>query len=184
MKRTVLAAAAAVFVLSFTAAMAQQAKIGVFEFGRVSQETAEGQRIQKKLREYQEAKQADLAAKEQELKDLNDKLVAQALSLSPERRAAMEKDLQKKQNDLQTAREGAQREWQIEFNEAQSGFQQKVIDVVEAIGREQGYLVILERDQCVFRADAVDITPEVVKRLDQMSPPPAADAGGAAGGGS
>jgi Skp family chaperone for outer membrane proteins len=148
---------------------AQEAKIGDFEFSRVEAETDEGQRIQKSLKDFQESKQAALADKEKELKALNDQLTAQALSLSPERRSAMEKDLQKKQNDLQTAREGAQREWQIEFNEAQSAFQEKVINTVEAMGREGKYMLILERDQCVFAGETADITPLIITRLNAMS---------------
>jgi outer membrane protein len=176
----------AIVVLVLAAACAsvaaEEMKIGVFEFGRLSQETNEGLRIQTELKEFQEKKQGELAAKEKELKDLQDKLIAEALSLSPERRAAMEKELQKKQNELQVAREGAQREWQIEFNEAQAGFQQKVVDIVEAIGREGGYIMILERDQCVFRSDTVDITGRVIERFNKMTGP-LPDSGGAASGG-
>src|SRR5213594_3379629 len=84
-----------------SSAGAQELKIGTFDFDRVSKDTQEGQRLQKQLKDFQEKKQAGLATKEKELKDLQDQLQTQALSLSPERRTAMEKDLQRKQNDLQ-----------------------------------------------------------------------------------
>jgi Skp family chaperone for outer membrane proteins len=176
-RRIVVAAALALLALPLRA---QEAKIGVFEFSRVAGETAEGQRIQKTLKDFQESKQAALADKEKELKALNDQLTAQALSLSPERRGAMEKDLQKKQNELQTSRESAQREWQIEFNEAQSAFQEKVISTVEAMGREGKYLLILERDQCVFAGETADITPLIIARLNAMTGAPPAAAPSAA----
>jgi len=157
--------------LVFGVAAAQETKIGVFDFGRVTQETAEGQRIQKQLQDFQAKKQAELASKEKELKDLQDKLMAQALALAPERKAAMEKEIQKKQNELQVAREGAQREWQIEFNEAQEGFLEKVRKVVEALGREENYTVILERDQTVYFGEAHDVSKKIVERFDKMTPP-------------
>ncbi len=174
MKRTAAVLMAAGALLAPGLAPAQETKIGVFEFARVAAETAEGQRIQKGLKDFQESKQTTLADKEKELKGLTEQLSAQALSLSPERRSAMEKDLQKKQNELQTARESAQREWQIEFNEAQSAFQEKVISSVEALGREGKYTLILERDQCVFAGETADLTPQIIQRLNAMSPAPPA----------
>ncbi len=184
MRRSIPRTALLVFSAFFAcSAFGEEMKIGVFDFGRITQETNEGQRIQKKLKDFQDHKQAELAAKEKELKDLQDQLAAQALALSPEKRSEMEKDVQKKQNDLQILREGAQREWQIEFNEAQDGFLQKVRDVVEALGREDKFTLILERDYTVYRNDSVEITPRVIERFNKMYPeapsPASASKGGA-----
>lgn len=172
----IIAAVAALWALGAAAQEAAPTKIGVFELGRITQETAEGKRVQKTLTDFQDKKKGELDAKEKELRDLQDQLAAQALTLSPERRSQMEKDLQKKQNELAVSREGAQREWQIEFNEAQDKFLQKVRDVVETLGREEKFTVIMERDSLVYRSDSVDVTARIVERLNRMSPGDAAAA--------
>jgi outer membrane protein len=176
MKRFIAIAAAAALWVGVSFAQEAPLRIGVFELGRISQETAEGQRIQKSLMDFQDKKKAELDAKEKELKDMQEQLATLALSLAPERRSQMEKDLQKKQNELVGSREGAQREWQIEFNEAQDKFLQKVRDVVEAFGREEKFTLILERDSTVFRSDSVDLTRLIIERFNKMSPPPPAAA--------
>ena len=149
-------------------------RLGVFSFDRVSKETREGQRLQKQLSDFQEKKKADLDATEKELRNLQDRLAAQALSLSPERRLALEKEVQLKQNQLQLTREAAQRDWQIEFNQTRDRFQQQAVRIVEQIAREGRYSLIFENGQVVYHDAAVDITSEVIGRLDRAAGPPAA----------
>ena len=82
-------------------------KVGVFDAQRLSEETAEGKRVQAELTAFKDKKQAELQAKEKEVNDLQAQLQAQSLSLSGERRAAMEKDIQRKMLDLKSARDSA-----------------------------------------------------------------------------
>src|SRR5207247_1540353 len=107
------------FLLAARALRAAELKVGVFDFQRVSEETARGQELQSSLAKFRDKKQQDIAGKENELKVLRDQYTAQALTLSPEKRSQIEKDIQKKELDVQSAREAAQREMQLEVNEAQ-----------------------------------------------------------------
>ena len=75
---------------------AAQQRIGVFDAGRVSEETDEGRLVQARLEAFRSAKQAEITAKEQELTSLQSQLNTQALSLSPERRSDLEKQIQRK----------------------------------------------------------------------------------------
>jgi len=165
---------------------AAELKLGVFDFQRVTEETARGQELQAALGKFREKKQSEIAAKEKELKTLRDQYAAQALSLTPDKRSQLEKEIQKKDSELQTFREGAQREMQIEVNEAQSRFQEQLFKVIHSLGKDRGYTLILERTQAVYASDGADITSEVVERFNQESskepagaasaspPPPAA----------
>jgi outer membrane protein len=160
-------------------------KIGVFDAQRVSEETAEGKRVQARLTAFSDKKRAELAAKEKEAQDLQDKLNAQALSLSPEKRTSMEKDLQKKALELNQAREGAQREMQLEVAEAENGFREKLLAAVESFGREEGFAIVLERGAAIYVHPSHDVTTAIVDRFNRMFPvqqeaPAAKDEGKAA----
>ena len=85
----------AVCLCMVTSAAAQQ-RIGVFDAGRVSEETDEGRLVQSRLEAFRSTKQAEITAKEQELTSLQSQLNTQALSLSPERRSDLEKQIQRK----------------------------------------------------------------------------------------
>jgi Skp family chaperone for outer membrane proteins len=145
-------------------------RICVFDAQRVSEETAEGKRVQVRLTTFSDKKRAELAAKEKEAQDLQDKLSAQALSLSTEKRAAMDKDLQKKVMELNQAREGAQKEMQLEVAEAENGFREKLLAAVESFGRDEGVAIIIERGAAIFVHPTSDVTTAIVDRFNKMFP--------------
>jgi Skp family chaperone for outer membrane proteins len=171
-----LAAFAAALVLASAAAPPARAevKIGVFDFQRVSEETARGQALRADLEKFGEKKKAELAAKEAELKQLEDTYKEQAFSLATEKRQQLEKDIQKKQLELQSVRDAANKEMQIEVNEAQGRFNEELVRVIQALGRERGYSIVFAREQVAYAADAIDMTGEVIERFNQETAKPAA----------
>ena len=97
MKRIAILALAA-FLAASGAAWAQgqaPSKIGVFDAQRISEETAEGKRIQTKLNGFRDKKQAEIVEKEKAVQALQEKLQAQTLSLSPDKRTELEKEIQR-----------------------------------------------------------------------------------------
>lgn len=163
-------------------------RIGVFDAQRLSEETSEGKRVQAELTAFREKKTGELTAKEKEINDLQAQLQAQSLSLSGERRQAMEKDIQKKLLDLKSARDSATNEFQLELQNAQGRFQDQLFQVVETFARTEGFSVIFERSQVAFAAEAVDITTALVDAFNRAAaapppaPAPASDAKPAPGG--
>jgi len=174
--RRVVISCVAVAAISASVASAQTAplKIGVFDAQRISEETAEGKRIQSQLSGFRDKKQAELQGKEKEVGDLQAQLTNQALSLSPEKRATLEKDVQRKALDLNQAREAAGREMQLEVNEAQSKFQAQLLAVVERFGRDEGFTVVLEKSLVAYSDAAVDVTTALVDRFNKVVPAAAA----------
>ena len=162
-------------------------RVGVFDAQRLSEETAEGKRVQAELTALKDRKQGELAGKEKELNDLQAQLQAQSLSLSADRRDAMTKDIQKRMLDLKSARDAATNEFQLELQNAQGRFQEQLFRVVESFARTEGFSVIFERSQVAFAAESVDITTALVdafNRSTQQAPAAApADAKPAPAGG-
>jgi outer membrane protein len=165
-----------VIVVALAAAGAARAqavapsKIGVFDAQRVSEETAEGKKVQVRLTAFSEKKRAEISGKEREAQDLQEKLNAQALSLSPEKRSGMEKDLQRKMLELNQARESAQREMQLEVSEAESAFREKLLAAVESFGRDEGFAMVLERGAAIYVHPSSDVTTAIVDRFNKMFP--------------
>ena len=151
-------------------------RVGVFDAQRLSEETTEGKRVQADLTALKDKKQGELAGKEKELNDLQAQLQAQALSLSGEKRAAMEKDIQKKMLDLKSARDAATNEFQLELQNAQTHFQETLFHVVETFARQEGFSILFEKSQVAFAAEGVDITTALVDAFNRSTPPPAAPA--------
>jgi outer membrane protein len=180
--RTIIVLAAAI-ALAAGSVFAADVKIGVFDFQRVSEETARGQELRASLEKFGDKKKSEISAKEGELKSMEDKYKAEAFSLTAEKRAQMEKEIQKKQLELQSYRDSAQKEMQIEVNEAQGKFNEQLLSVINALGKERGYTLVFAKEQVAFAADTADMTSELIERFNQeTAKPPAAAAAPGAGG--
>jgi hypothetical protein len=96
----------------------------------------------------------------------------------------MEKDIQKKQLDLQSFRDSAQKEMQIEVNEAQGKFNEQLLSIINSLGKERGYTLVFAKEQVAFASDTADMTSELIERFNQETAkaPPAAAAPAPAGG--
>ncbi len=151
-------------------------RFGVFDAGRVSSETALGKAITSRLNSIQEKKRAELQAKGKEIQGLQGQLETQALSLSPDRRSGLEKDIQRKTLELNQAQEAARNELQIEYNEEQEKFQQRILAAIEQLSRDEKFSLILEKNVVAFFDPSLDVTTALVDRFDKMFPPPAAEA--------
>jgi outer membrane protein len=161
-------------VAGATPLRAQQAeetalKVGVFDPQRVSEETEEGKKVQTDLTSLRDRKQAELLAKEKELTELQNQLTAQGLSLSPEKRTSLEKEIQKKALELQQARESARNEMQFELGAAQDRFRDRLLAVVERFGREEGFTLILDKSLTAYSTSAIDVTTAIVDRFNAVT---------------
>jgi Skp family chaperone for outer membrane proteins len=164
-------AIAAMLILAAAPAAAQSAlKVGVFDSQRVSEESAEGKRIQGELGALAEAKQAELAAMEQAINDLQQRLSQQQLSLSAERRAALEMDIQRKALALNTAKDLATRELQLEYGAAEAQFNEKLRTVVTQFGLDENFSLLLEYGAVAWSAASIDVTTAIIDLFSKMYP--------------
>jgi outer membrane protein len=152
------------------AAGAQTLKIAVFDPQRVSEETAVGRRVQDELTALRDRKQAEISTQERQIADLQRQLSEQGLSLSSDRRSTMERDIQTKLLQLQSAREVATRELQLEVAAAQSSFEEKLLATVQAFGKEEGFTLVLTRDLVAWADATVDTTDKIIERFNRMFP--------------
>jgi Skp family chaperone for outer membrane proteins len=168
-----------VFFIALFAALLAQAqpaaaqasfKIGVFDPTRISTDTAAGQRVQGELTATRDRMQQEIATQEQEINQLQQQLSQQALSLSVDRRTTLEIDIQRKLLALNTAKDLATRELQLEVAAAESKFNEKLVAVVEQIGRDEGFLLLLDAAAVAWADASVDVTSLIVERFNQMFP--------------
>lgn len=162
-----LSVLASALALAAGSVFAADVKIGVFDFQRVSEETARGQELRASLEKFGDKKKGEITAKENELKAMEEKYKAEAFSLQAEKRSQMEKDIQKKQLDLQSFRENAQKEMQIEVNEAQGKFNDQLLTIITSLGKERGYTLVFAKEQVAFASDGADMTSELIERFNQ-----------------
>ncbi len=167
-------AVAALALLALPAPLAAQAvsppKVAVIDVGRILTDSKLGQGAVQKLRELQESKRGQDKAKQDAIKDLQNRLAEGRLSLSDERLAEMQKELEEKVIELQRFRDDADREMQKARDRAFEEIEKKVMPLINQIGNERGYTLIFNKFQSglVFARDEVDITDVILERFDQQ----------------
>lgn len=171
-----LAALAAILVLPGLAPAQETLKVGVFDSKVVFAETAEGQRLQKVLNDKREEFRAEIQIKEEGIRELQQKLKEGEFTLSDDRKNLLQKNLQQKLVQLDSARQEANTNLRIELEDVQNQLDRKLLEIIRAVGNQQNFSLIFESNtQVVYAAAAVDISQSVVDLFNEKYPPAGGD---------
>ncbi len=153
------------------------AKIAFVVLQRVVAESAEGKQASAKVQALQQKKVAELNERQKTSQGLQERLDKSGAVMSEAARADLQKQVERAQVDLQRSTQDAQQEVQELQQQLNEEFQRRIAPVIEQVGKERGLHYIFNGpDSGLVWADAaLDITTDVVKRLDAAKPaaPPA-----------
>jgi Skp family chaperone for outer membrane proteins len=168
----VLACLVAALVLWAADGHAQAAsKIGVFDSKIVFNETAEGKRLQQVLNTKRDEYRQGITAKEEEAQAIQQQLREGEFTLSDERKNLLQTDLQRRLVELDSMRQEANNNLRIDLEDVQNELDRKLLQIVEEVGVEQGFAIILEKNtQVVFASSATDISQLIIDRFNQKYP--------------
>ena len=89
----------------------------------------------------------------------------------------MEIDIQRLVIEVNSLKDVANQELQLEFAAAEARFNDKLRTVVEQYGRDQGFALILDSTTVAWASTAIDVTVPIVDQYNRLFPvSPAADA--------
>ncbi len=168
--------AVALFVVAPSAALAQVApastadvRLAYFSPQRAFYESADGKAAQARLSSIQAETSRQIEAQNARLQALQNSLTQSALLLNEAARRARVQEIEKFQVDLQRFVEDAQAEFLGVQRQLESAFLTKLRPALDSVARSRGLLLVLNEDAGVvaWSDPALDITPEVVRRVDQ-----------------
>lgn len=145
------------------------AKVAFIDLQRIVGESALGKQGSDAMKALNDKLGADLAAKNKEIQALQDQIKTQQNVVSEAKMQEMTRNLDKLQRAAQFAQEDAQVQVNQLNQELLSGFQQKVLPIVEKLRDEKGlWIVFALGDQSNIAAAhaGLDLSAEVIKRLD------------------
>lgn len=157
-----------IMVLAAAATVSAQVKVAVIDVQRVVTESDAGKEALGKLKGLQNSKIAEGQKLQQELDALKEQLSKQRFTLSDEKIEAMGKNIQDKGIELKRFQDDAQRELDDARRKALGGLEQRILPVINTVGKEKGLTLIFNKFQSglVYADDAVDITDEVIRRFN------------------
>jgi outer membrane protein len=154
----------------------QGAKIAFVDFQRIAQESSEGQTSSAKINALVQKKQAEGAEKAKQLQANQDKLRQSGGVMSDAARTQLEKEIERQQREAERFQQDAQAEINELQQELQLEFQKKLLPILQQVAQEKGLQMLLSRADAgiVWWDPGIDLTADLVKKLDSMSPKPAA----------
>jgi Skp family chaperone for outer membrane proteins len=152
------------------AAVDIRTKVAVIDIDRVRRTAAAMKSIQTQVGSYVSAYRAETEKEEQEIRSTQEELARKRTGLSPEafndEKRRLEERLAGAQGRVQQRRQSLDRVTSAAMQQVQDTLAQ----IVAEIAAERQLVLILRKDDVVYFANELEITDEVLGRLDQRLP--------------
>ena len=144
------------------------AKIAYIDIQAVASNSSDGKAATGRLQELEKKKIGEIQAKTKQLEDAKTKQQTSSTIINDAARLSLEKEIDKLTREVQFLQQEAQSERNALQTELQVEFQRKLNPVLEQIGKEKNLhmLVDIQNSGAVWVDTGLDLTQEVIKRLD------------------
>ena len=151
------------------------AKIAYINIQRIANESSEGKAATAKVQALVQKKQAEANEKNKMVQADQAKLASGGSVMSEAARTELEKKIERQNVELQRATQDAQQEVQELQQQLQNEFQERLTPVLQQVAADMGlHFVFNGPDAGLVWADqALDISAEVIKKLDLAAGKPA-----------
>jgi outer membrane protein len=162
-----LLAAAAVGLAGLARAQ-EVTKLGMVNSQEVLEKSAEGKKAIAQLQAADKKYTDDITKLDDQIKQLQNRLSTQRLTLTADAAAGIQADIQRKQTERQRAAEDASRSMQELQGNLLSRIQAELMPIIEQMRKDKGLDLIfdLTRSGTVYFNPSLDLTDEVVRRYD------------------
>ncbi len=153
----------------------QGAKVAYVVLQRIANESADGRVATTRIQALQQKKAAELTEKNKQLAGMQQKLEKEGSVMSATAAAELQKNIEKLTVEVQRFTQDAQAEVQELQQELQQEFQQRLEPVLSQVATEMGLQFVFNGPDAglVWADSALDISGEVIKKLDAASGKPA-----------
>jgi len=176
MKKFLVSMAVAALAIPALAQSSAPARVAVIDVNKVLSSSTAGKTAAAKLKQLQEDKMARAQKLDDEIKTLDNDINTKKISLSEEKLADMTKQLSDKKIAMQRFAQDADRELGEARDRVMADLNQKIMPVVDQIGKEMGLAAIFNKFESglIYASEAIDITDVVIKRFNDAQGAPAA----------
>lgn len=145
--------------------------VALVDVARVSRECKLAKQLSEQFRAWRAGYDAQMNPKLELLKQKQEAFQKEQEKLPADEKDKRTKELQALQQEIFQQQRSAQQEFKQREQEAGSKLQAQVMPILASMGAENGWDVILNKgDQTLWVANGVDITDEVIRRMDAAMP--------------
>src|SRR5438067_7896296 len=144
-------------------------KIGYIDVQRVLARSAAGVAAREQLEKERGTIQKDMDGRRQELEKLRDEIEKKGPLMSADARREKQEQFDRKRRDAARAADDYQKELEKKEGQLLQKVLQEVGGVIEKVGKEQNYYMIVEKRNAgvLYAANDADLTDEVIRAYDR-----------------
>ena len=144
---------------------ADVAKIGVIDFQRILETSSAGKASQAEITKQGKGMEAELKKNQEELEEIKKRIEREALVMTKEMREEKEREFRIRVNDFRTLEQKFKKEITDLNKRLVKRLQDDVFELVEEIGKKEGYLLVVERTEggVVYAPNTIDITDKLIQ---------------------
>jgi outer membrane protein len=154
------------FVFTNTLFAADVAKLGVIDLQRILETSNSGKSIQAELKGQKGKMESDLKQKGTEIEKISKRLERESMVMSKEMREEKEREQRIKINDFKSLQKKYRSDLQKLEVQLMNQLQKDIKDIVEEIGKKEGYLLIVNKYSVLYAPGSIDITNDIIKKLN------------------
>jgi len=147
---------------------ADVAKIGIVDFQRILETSSAGKKAQAEISKQGKKMETDLKGKGAEIDEIKKKLEREALVMSKEMRQEREREIRIKINDFKSLQKKYMTDFKMQEQRLVGRIQKDLFEIVEEVGKKEGYLLILERREggVLYSPNSNDITDKLIQKYN------------------
>ncbi|HSE42170.1 MAG TPA: OmpH family outer membrane protein [Acidobacteriota bacterium] len=141
--------------------------IAVVDGEKVLRDSEPGKKLFAEVKALRDKKQQEIEQRQTSIQSMQDKLNKEKDILSPDAQEKRKAEIQKALTDAKRFREDSEQEIQGKLDSAMGGMQDKLIPMIQKLGQEKGYSIIVGKQFTIWFDPKYDITEEVIKRFNE-----------------
>lgn len=145
-------------------------QIAIIDLDTIRRESTAMQQIREQIKKFRSVFQEEIQKEEEELRAANQELARQRTILSPDAFAEERKKFEDRLSQVQRSVQKRKTELDKSQQEAMNEVQKTLNQVVANVAAEKSIALVLRRDQIVLSATSLEITEEVLRRLNERLP--------------
>lgn len=156
------------FFLTVASYGADVAKIGIVDFQKILQNSNPGKKSMAEINQKGEELKADLENKGKEIEEMRTSLEREVMVLEKKKIEEKEREFRIKVGDFKALEQKYANELRSLNLRLSERIRKDIFDLAEAIGKKEGYLLIMEKREAgvIYSPNAIDITDRLIQQLN------------------
>ena len=172
MKNILAAGVLSILFLTGASSAADDAKIGVVDFQKILEVSNAGKTAQVEINKQGKQMETDLKDRGAEIEDIEKKIERESLVMSKDVRDEKQREMRIKIGDFKALQQKYMEDFKALENRIISKIQKEVIELVQEIGKKEGYTLVVEKRTggVIYAPMSIDITDTVIQIYNAQAP--------------